>query len=207
MRSLSPGLIEAFIGIHISSSIPTFFIQVSHPTPTLPIHCIRQPWGKEGPLFRPHCVFIRFRVYFSSRYHIQYTPCTSPCTGTCPSLSFHLFQSPICTWMNNTHGGHYREACVFIHTDISSSTYHFQYIIPIPLHWNLQYTSSPFVPVQICKWRIIYIWGIIGMHMFSSMLKFLHPHIASTTPCLSPIHWMLQYLPSHLFQSHLVCEE
>jgi hypothetical protein len=62
--------------------------------------------------------------------------------------------------------GHYREACVFIHTDISSSTYHFQYIMPIPLHWNLQYTSS-----HLCTWRIIYM-GIIGTHMFHPCWNF-----------------------------------
>ncbi len=57
----------------MSSSIPTFFIQVSHPTPTLPIHYTRQPWGKERPsLFRPimfSSIFIIFHPYVTSNIH------------------------------------------------------------------------------------------------------------------------------------------
>ncbi len=184
----------------MSSSIPTFFIQVSHPTPTLPIHCTRQPLGKERPLFKsivfssifivfhpdftsnihhahPHALepvphflsigsspqFVRERIIHMGHYReacvfihtdilhphiISNTSCPSPYTGTCNILL------PICSssnlYVKNNIHGHYRDAYVFIHAEISSSTYCIHYTMPIPHTLDPAVSFFPFVPVPTC---------------------------------------------------------
>ncbi len=95
-----PILIETFIGVHMFSSMPTFFIMVSHPKPTLPIHCTRQPWGKERPsLFRPimfSSIFIIFHPYVTSNIHHAHPHALEPVPhflSICSSPRFSRFKN------------------------------------------------------------------------------------------------------------------